>query len=148
AYVGGLKMRALLFCLLTTFLLCNVGHALAAGAAKCDAFVKASDAAYAVAHNSPGNCGLNPNDPRWKYPPSKDSEYRRFCSGAEDFTIDQMMQQLIDVTARCQTCLGRAAQCADQDRQAAKFHCALKSNGFCSDIAEGSPYRNDVISGC
>jgi hypothetical protein len=123
-----------------TILLFNMSESFAAGSAKCDQFVKASDAAYTMVHGHP-MCGLDPNDPRWKFPPSQDSEYRRFCAKAADDTIDQLTQQIIDANTRCRVCSARLEQCEAQDSMARIYHCgALKSeNRVCADFETNPP---------
>jgi len=119
-----------------TISLFNMSESFAAGFAKCDLFVKISDAAYAMVQGHP-SCGLDPNDPRWKFPPSQDYEYRSFCAGALDDTIDQLTQQINDATNRCRVCSARLEQCEAQDYYAYIYHCVLKSENHVCDCYEG-----------
>ena len=136
--VGRLSKSSIvpLFWLVMTISLFNMSESFAAGFAKCDLFVKVSDAAYAMVQGHP-SCGLDPNDPRWKFPPSQDYEYRSFCAGALDDTIDQLTQQINDATNRCRVCSARLEQCEAQDYYAYIYHCVLKSENHVCDCYEG-----------
>src|SRR5262249_54838444 len=95
--------------------------ALAAGAAKCDAFTQLSDQAYSDFRA--WKCGVDIKDPRWKWPPGKDYNYRRFCVGALDSTVDAIMQQIQDTINRCRVCRARAEQYDEWSREWRKYLC-------------------------
>lgn len=95
----------------------------AADSRKCDAFTQLSDKAYSDFRAL--KCGVDLRDPRWKWPPGKDYNYRRFCVGARDETVDTIMQQIQDKISRCQICRTRQNQYDKQEYLAHKYHCKL-----------------------
>jgi hypothetical protein len=92
----------------------------AADAARCDAFVAASLNANSKVHSL--SCGSE-NDPKWWT--SDANVYRRFCNGARNDTIDNLMGQIRDFVVKCSECRQFADKTALQQQDSDKKRCGF-----------------------
>jgi hypothetical protein len=116
----GDAMRVFLV-VLTALFLQPASIASAADAATCDAFVALSD----QAHSKIKQCRLDPGNDRWKWDQAHESNYRRFCQGAQASTVAQVSSDIRATLNKCAQCTNYANQAVAAEKENEIYHCGF-----------------------